>query len=385
MKRNLLFLLLVVVFAGWIGTLIARDAGYVLISYNGATIQTGLWVMIGILFGIGVIVHYLARLFRFFLGAKTKALQWGDNKKRRNASILSSKGMIFLQEGNFGRAEKFLISGAKESEFPSINFIAAAKAADKLGLVEKREAYLREALSSNAKASSAVKMASAEMAAEREEWQTCLDHLGACEKNSTSIELKKRALIALEDWTGLAEIMPQIKKVQSNSSKSPDRAESLEKTILIEQLSRGDVSDEIAVKMFKKAADTLRDDEDVLRILASSLNNEKEAETILRNALKRTWHPSLLEIYANLGPDTLKKRLKTAEKWLQEYVDDAALLFSLGQMYEISGDREQAKLKYERSIEIDKNKPASQNLAKLLAFDGDIEKSNEYFQLGSNT
>ena len=146
MKKNLLVLLLVVVFAGWIGTLIARDAGYVLISYDGITIQTGLWVMIGMLVGLSVSVLYLARFFRFFGGANQRIRQWGENKKRRNALVLSSKGMIFLQEGNFERAEKFLISGAKESEFPAINYIAAAKAVDKLGLADKREGYLREAL-----------------------------------------------------------------------------------------------------------------------------------------------------------------------------------------------------------------------------------------------
>ncbi|MFT5209445.1 MAG: HemY protein [Flavobacterium sp.] len=383
MKRNLLVLLLVVVFAGWIGTLIARDAGYVLISYDGITIQTGLWVMLGMLAGVSVSLVYLARLIRFFGGANQRIKQWGESKKRRNSQVLSSKGMIFLQEGNFERAEKFLISGAKESEFPAINYIAAAKAADKLGLVEKREGYLREALSSNPQSSHAVKVASAEMAADREEWQVCLDHLSACKKNSVSIELKKRALIALEDWSGLAEIMPQIKKSYIKESKSSSITESLEKTILIERLSRGDTSDESAVKLFKKAPTTLRDDEDVLKILLSSLENEKESELILRNALKQTWRSSLLEAYANLGPETLKKRLKIAEKWQQDHVDDSALFYCLGKLYEASGDRDQAKLMLERSVEIDKNKAASQSLAKLLAFDGDIEKSNEYFQLGN--
>ena len=76
MKRRLIMLLIVVVAAGWIGTLVARDPGYVLISYDGATIQTGFWVLIG---GLGLSVvggYYLLKFFGVASRSATYYRRW---------------------------------------------------------------------------------------------------------------------------------------------------------------------------------------------------------------------------------------------------------------------------------------------------------------------
>jgi len=380
MKRTLFYFLIVVVVAGWVGTLIARDAGYVLVSYGGATLQTSLWVMVGMLTVLGLGVFYSIRLTQFLGGANKKLERWGDSKKRNKSLELSSKGLVFFQEGNFERAEKYLVSGAKQGEYPAYNYIAAAKAVDRLGKSAKRENYLREALVVNPQATQAISVASAEMAAERGDWGKCLEHLKSCGKNDLTTDLKKRALIALEDWNGLAEFMPHVRKAPSESKAETD---ALEKTVVIQQLSRSELSDEVRVKIFKKAPAAIRNDDDVLKILCSTLENEKEAESIVRSAIKSSWRPALVEIYAKLGMETLNRRIKTAEKWETHHGDDATLSYCLGQLYELSGNRDKAKLKYERSIELGENKTASLNLANLLAFDGDFEKSNEYFRSSS--
>ena len=48
MKRTMIFLLVIIALAAWLGTLAAKDPGYVLVSYDGATLQSGLWVMLAL-------------------------------------------------------------------------------------------------------------------------------------------------------------------------------------------------------------------------------------------------------------------------------------------------------------------------------------------------
>ncbi len=61
MKRGLLLLLVVIAVAGYLGTLIARDPGYVLLAYDGYSMQTSLWVLVGLFLGF-----FLAATGRLF-------------------------------------------------------------------------------------------------------------------------------------------------------------------------------------------------------------------------------------------------------------------------------------------------------------------------------
>ena len=376
MKRTLFYLLIVVVFAGWIGTLVARDPGYVLISYDGATLQTGLWVMLAMLCVLALAIYVFVRLSNTLRGVTGRLKNWGGDRKRLKASQLTTQGLIYFQEGNFERAEKFLLSGAKNHESPAINYIAAAKTADVRGDSEAREAYLRLATSLNSGAQQAVAKASAEMALARGEWQACIDHLAGSKDNLSVLMLKKDALFQLEQWDVLALLIPQLRKLGRDST-----LDGLEKQILLHRLGEEALGDQQRLAIFRKGPESLRQDEQVILALCDVIQSEKESESALRNALKKSWRAALVEAYGSLGKETLQLRLKTAEGWQKSHPDEPALQHCLGQLYEASGDRDKAKKAYEKSIENGNTTNASQHLANLLAFDGDFKKSNEYLRL----
>ena len=377
MKKSLFYLLIVVVIAGWIGTLMARDAGYVLIAYDGATLQTSLWVMLGILLGLGLVALYFYRLFHIVGGAAKRLSTWKEGEQLSRSTKLASKGLIYLQEGSFERAEKFLLSAAKASEYPAANFIYAAKAADRQGLSKKREEYLKKArlADADAKTEQSIAVASAEMAAMRGEWQACLGFLQNSDINKLTLALKTQCLTKLEDWQSLEEIFPQIRKYEDATT-----CLELERKLVLAKFSQPAHSDNVLIKKYKKVSDTLRGEEVILMSLFRALKSEKEKEALLRKALMKNWQPALVEVYGALGKETLKRRVKTAEAWLEVHNQDAALQFCLGQLYEALGDRERAKLYYTKSVELGGNQKAGSALAKLLISDGELEKSSENLQ-----
>ena len=377
MKRTFFYLLIVTIVAGWLGTLIARDPGYVLVTYDGSTLQTGLWVMLAVLVIFGFGIYYFFRLANIVAGAGRRFQDWGFSRRMNRATELTGRGLIYLQEGNFERAEKFLVSGAADHQTPAVNYIAAARAADARGDATQREAYLRLALGADSGAKLAVAVASAELAGQRGDWRAAISQLAGLPDNSATLALRKDAFLHLQEWQSLLDLIPGLRKLSGES------LEELEKQAVVARLDQG-LSDEQAVVVFRKASDAVRQSEDAILAFCAAINSEKEAETTLRSALKKSWQARLVEAYGSLGKETLSRRMKTAEAWIKIKPNDASLQFCLGQLYETSGEREKARLAYEKSVEMQNNRRASVRLANLLAFDGDFEKSNEYLRIAIN-
>jgi len=61
-KRQLVILLGVIIAAGYLGILIAKDPGYVLIAYGNYSLQSSLWVMLGLGAFLFISTYILLRL-----------------------------------------------------------------------------------------------------------------------------------------------------------------------------------------------------------------------------------------------------------------------------------------------------------------------------------
>ena len=375
MKRSLIYILIVVVFAGWIGTLIARDPGYVLISYDGATLETGLWVMLAILAIAGAVLYYLVRIVRAFRGSGALVRGWRANRKRERLDALTAKGMALLEMGDYERAERFLVNGPQQGQRAALNFISAARAADGRGDVGRRDSLLDSAVRADPSIKQAAAMAKAEMSAQRHQWRQCLDSLEGCENNRVVLKLKKKALFELKDWHALMELMPRLRKVEDD----PTEAFEFEKEVALARLSE-DMTDDGRKIVYKKLLDDLKKDPDIILTLVRRVTDEKYAESLLRGALKSNWHSELVIAYGELGPETVARRIKAAQGWLKRRPEDYAVHYCLGELHRLNGDQWKARDSFQKSMELKPTPDASERLAQLYSLDGDHAKSNEYFR-----
>jgi len=377
MKRSLIYLLIATVAAGWLGTLIARDPGYVLVSYHGAYLQTGLWVMLAMLLLFVVAIYYLLRLFGVVRATTGNWRSWWGGRARSRSEELTATGLTCFQEGDFERAERFLRTGADHATNPAVNYVYAARAADAQGKAEDRENYLRKAVEADGAARLAVAVAGAEMAVARGEFQRALSCIEGVKENETVLNVRAEAMLGLKDWQGVSDLMPQLRKTAKNKQSLID----LQRRIAIERLSAEGVTDEDRTAVFRKLSEEMKRDPEVVGTYCRHLESEKDAEAAIRAALKREWNAALLERYGSLGQETLARRVKAAEGWLKEHGDDAALHLCLGLLYEADGNKERAKAAYQKSIDLKNSPAASRGLGRLLAFDGDYRKSSEYLNL----
>jgi HemY protein len=375
MKRSILVLLIVVVLAGWLGTLISRDPGYVLVSYSGSSLQTSLWVALGLL-GVTIgLVYYGLRVFRIMTGSGGQLRNWRDGRNKSRAYESTVKGFRFFLEGDFKRAEKFLLSGSQNNDLPAINYLLAARAANNLGNDERRESYLRQAIDADSAINQAAELASAKMSAARGEWAKCLDSLSRLKPNESTVLLKKEALLGLGDWKGLHELLPTLKKYLDKEA-----FHTFEKEVALARFSEEGLSDQSLKANYKSLSGEMKKESEVVGAYCRIMKNEADTEAVLRQAIKGNWQPELLERYGNLGLETLEKRLKQAQSWHKSHGDDAALQLCLGILYEASGDRAKARDAFERSISLQSSRQANVHLAGLLSFDGDYAGSNDHLK-----
>ncbi len=373
MKRRLVILLIFIVAAGWIGTLVARDPGYVLISYDGATIQTGFWVLLGMIALTVIGGYYLLKFFGAAAKSRAYYLRWQGDRKLRKSMQLTQKGLALLQEGTFDRALKFLVSGADNSESPGINYISAATAADHLGNAEQREQNLRLARESDKGMSLAVTVDEAQMCSRRGDWQKCINSLEGVPNNNVVLELKKNALLQLRSWQALSDLMPALRK----SAADRQAQKEFEKHVALQRLgATGNTNDGAAI-IYKKLADDLKNDTDVVLAFCNAVDDEVEVELVLRSTIKHQWQEELVSRYGEATRETVTRRLKVAEGWLKTHSDDYALHLCLAQLNETAGNKEQAMTAYQRSVSIHETRLANERLAFLFAFEGNYKKSNE--------
>ena len=376
MKRVLLILLLVIIVAGIVGTLAAKDPGYVLLHYDGATLQMGLWLFLASIIGAVFGLWLIQRLFRWLFGSAARIQNWRKERQIGKSMRHTNKGLMLLQEGNAQRATKFLFSGIKHQPYPAVNYLHLAEASDNLGESEDREKYLRLAEEADDSAKPAVAMLRAELSLKRKEWATCLTALESAPTTNRALLLKRDALVGQKNWLGIADIMPQLRKSLNAAELKP-----LEKSMLMASLAEPGATDDKLLSLFRAASEAIKSDPEVITALCERLSVEKELEAILRKSIKQSWQPELVETYAELGKDTAQKRLKTATGWQKQHPVDASLSYCIGYLNEQLGNKDEAISAYQTAIELGSHRGASRQLANLFAFDGDHQKSNEYLNL----
>ena len=373
MKRGLLLLLVVIAVAGYLGTLIARDPGYVLVAYDGYSMQTSLWVMVGLFLVLCLAAYLLFRSVNVFRYGSGVVSEWREAKREARTSRLTQKGLRLLTEGEFDRARKFLDGAGEDSDAKGINFLSAARAADNQGDHLARETYLRRAVETDPSLSRAATVLSAELALRREDPVAALTALESIKLNGYAADLKRQALKMNDDWRTSMAALSGLRKLLDTGS--------FEHEVALTGL-RAEAGNDVELNaLFKSLGANVRNSREVLSQYVKSLSYKAHAEPLLRAAIKRSWDSGYVSLYGDADFDTLKARRKAAEGWLKLHEEDPALHYCLGCLYELSNEPNLARESFTRSVELGESPQAHEKLGLLLEQNGEFESSTQHFRL----
>jgi len=370
-------------------TLAAVDnPGYVLIARAPWSIEMPLTLFVPLLvagfFVAWGIFYGTLRLMRI----PRDVARWRTRRNIRRARAALAHGFLKLIEGDFATAEAELVAGLRHGELPLLNYLAAAYCAQEQGLVEKRDDYLANAQRSAPQHALAVGMMQARLQQTTQQNEQALATLAELRqsqpRNRYLLRLLADVYQELHDWTGLAELVPELRTQGALTHTDIDALElRAHKELLALTLPSG--SRDILTRAWSAVPKSLKRHPALLAIYARQLiqqNEMQDAETVLRAALDKDWDSELAALYGQVYGEQPAEQLAHAEIWLGVHADDAGLYLACGRLAAHANELAKARNYFDKSIALNGPAEAYRELGGLLERLGEKDKAATIYRRG---
>ncbi|KZX56987.1 hypothetical protein A3709_04235 [Halioglobus sp. HI00S01] len=385
MRKLFLLALIALLLGVGIVAVIETDPGYLLVAYGNYTVETSLWVGLVILAFFTLAIYLLVRLFRRVVGGQNSLASWLGGRRSRASSRLTTRGMISFIEGNWQRARRQLLRGAKNSEAPLINYLMAARASYRLNEPDQMREYLGAAEEAEAEAGIAVELTQAEMKLHAGQYEQALATLVRARRNASRhpyvLDLLHRAYYGLKDWGQLLELLPELRKYKVLDEAALNTLEREVYIALLAAQAAGEDSGDQLRQVWQKVPSALKQDPEILNRYVAMLvagGHEAAADKVIVRALKQNWQPSLVRHYGYLGLEQPARQLAQAESWLASHPQDAQLLLCLGRLSAREKLWGKARDYFESSYRLERSEEICAELGRLLLALGEPKVAAAY-------
>ena len=128
MRRLFFYAVVGLLLGAGLVALIEQDPGYIFINWRNTSIETSLWFGLSLALLMWLVLAVSLRLLGNVLRSRLRFMDWLGNRKSRNATALSNRGLINFVEGNWEQSRKQLLRAARYREAPLLNHLIAARA-----------------------------------------------------------------------------------------------------------------------------------------------------------------------------------------------------------------------------------------------------------------
>ncbi len=381
-----------------IGSYVETDAGQMILTVSGWTIQTSFSFFVISMVVLFLLLHYALRFLYGLWRMPVEVDSWRKNRHQRLSEKYLSRGLMALVEGDWNKAEVYLTKGAPHSERPLVNYLAAARAAQQLGAVERRDDYLLMAYRDDPEAELAIGLVQAELQIKQNQTQQALATLSHLHKQEPKQDQVNKMLLhtytELKDWDAMLELLPKVERAgllpreQIQAKQLEAYAGLMRKT----GLECGGSDPEKAAQAKQELNNVwlsipkkLRSQLHLIEVYTEEklkFSDSLECEPLLRKALKKHWDVALIGLYGQVEGKDKAKQLKFSESFLPSHARDAVLLLTLGKLSARNKLWGKAKTYLEESIEINPLPEAHRTLASVLDELGEFDEAAVHYQMG---
>lgn len=369
-----------------LGVQLNKDPGYVLIAINNWTIETTLWLMIlGVILAF-LILHLIIHLCHKIARTPGAISQWHAQRLAHKAQETTRKGLIEYSEGYWKKAKNHLIQALPNTDTPLLNYLTAARAAQKMGDSQLRDDFLREAQQSMPEAKIAVELTQAQLQLANHQWEQALATLrhlhDIAPRHPYVLKLLMQLYQEVRDWPQLIALLPDLKKYNVIEQQE---FEALQHNAYLQNLSDliKQNQTEAVNTLFKSLPKSLVTNPDIVAEYVRFLLKNKNyatAKELLRRSLRKEFHPHLIILYGSLPSDD--KQLTFAESLLKKYSHSAALYLCLGQLCINQQLWGKAKHYLEQANELEPSALAYMTLGNLQEKLGDSSQASANYKKG---
>ena len=386
--KTLIFIIVLLFTAGLVAFYAMDNPGYVLISRPPWSIEMTLTVFIPLMIA-GFFLFYLllfmiVRLWRI----PRDVGRWRGKRQAREAHASLIQGLTNLAEGNWVEAETQLLAGMRHGGTPLLNYLGAAMACEGQGNSEKRDEYLALAHKNAPQHDLAIGMTQAWLQHEARQMEQSLATLNELRaeapKHRQVLKLLAQVHLELRDWTGLINLIPDLRQNYAMTTKEIDELELRAHRELL-KLSIPSGRPGVLDKAWNAVPKALRRHPSMIAIYARQLiqqNEMAQAESVLRAAIEDNWDSALVELYGQAQGTNPADQLEIAEGWLASHRDDPKLLLTLARLAARSNQDSKARGYYETCLSLHGPADAYRELGSLLEKLGEKDKALNYYRRG---
>lgn len=142
--------------------------------------------------------------------------KWHSRRLAQKAQATTRKGLIEYSEGYWQKAKNHLIQALPNTDTPLLNYLTAARAAQKMGDSKLRDHYLREAQQSMPEAKIAVELTQAQLQLANHQWEQALATLKHLQdlapRHPYVLKLLMNLYEEIKDWQQLIALLPDLKR-----------------------------------------------------------------------------------------------------------------------------------------------------------------------------
>ena len=366
------------------------DAGYVLLSWGHWTLESSFSLFV-ILSVIGfALLHYLLLLWRGMVRLPRGVGEWRHKRLDRKSLDFEQRGQMAYAEGLWKEAEKFFHKSAKLSENPLVDYLSAARAAQKQWRDEERDQFLALAHQSLPEANMAVGLTQAELQLAHGQLEQSLATLVRLRQSQPGhayiLNLLMQVYQRLGAWGDLASLLPELRK---RKVLERDRYQEFEREVHAKllNLAINSGSQKRLLTFWQELPKNLREVDDFLVPYCRSLveyGMHKEAEALVRDALKRRWSAALVHVYGIIEGPQPDKQMAFAEGLLKGHDRDAVLLLTLGRLCLHNRLWGKARSYLEASLSQSPRGETYRELATLLEQLGEEDAARDLYRDGVN-
>lgn len=350
-----------------------HDAGYVLLSIGQWTVETSVAFFGIFLLLVFAVFYFVLRLLIRLFRVPGQALAASRRFQLQRSHRLLTEGLQQLTVGNWKAAERTLVKGLANSRAPSLNYIGAAQAARRLGDQSGYDNLLQHVEQLPAREAATFKLTQAAFLLEDGQAGQARDLLLALRDQQQPppprlLELLAQSYQQLGDWKSLQGLLSQIKEHHVVDPAGFQQLSTQTYGGLLRDTGQQGTLDDLH-KLWQTIPAKLRGEESLIIEYTGQLRDHgagDEAETLLREALKKQWSDRLVVGYGVIGRGNVAAQLAHAEGWLQERPQDAYLLLSCGRLANRNNQPEKARDYLERSLKIQPDPDAYQELGEVL-------------------
>jgi len=386
--RLLLLIIISLLLAVAVGTYAEHDAGQMIITISGWTIQTSFSFFVISIVVFFLLFHFLLRMISRFWNMPGQLGSWKKGRHQRLSEKYLSRGLMALVEGNWNKAEVSLTKGAPYSQAPLVNYLAAARAAQQLGAVERRDSYLMQAYKEDPDEEVAIGLVQAELQIKQQQTEQALATLTHLHNQKPKQDQVKNMLLhtyaELKDWDAMLKLLPKVQRA-GILPREQIQARQLEAYGgLLKQVGM-DADKEKLSNAWLNIPRKLRTEFHLIEVYTEEklkLTDASDCEPLIHKALKKQWDIALLGLYGLVEGKDIARQLKFAEGFLSSHAREPVLLLTLGRLSVKNKLWGKARTYLEESIEINPLPEAYRTLASVLEELGEHGAAAVQYQKG---